>query len=58
MSRVCQFKCTQGRKNVRKLGWVGRDDVDVNHVFFFQITKYHSFKQASASERGKNMPNG
>ena len=35
MSRVCQSKCTQRRKNARKSSWVSRNEVDVNHAFSF-----------------------
>ena len=33
MSRVFQFKCTQGKKNIRQVDWVGKNDADMNYVF-------------------------
>ena len=40
-----------------KVGWVGRDDVDVYHVFF-QITNITASSKHQQMKRGKNLPNG
>ena len=56
MSKVFQFKCIQVRKNVRKVGWVGRDDADINHMF--QITNITTSSKHQQMKREKKLPNG
>ena len=55
MSRVCQFKCTQGRTNVRIVGGVGKDEVD---LIMFSDYWDHNFKEASTNKKKKNLANG
>ena len=51
MSRVFQFKCTQGRKSVRKVRWVGRDEVEV--IMLFQIIEITTSKKHQQMKRRK-----